>query len=181
MTESTKPPVFGDQREMLIAFNDLQRKNLLWKLEGITEAQLRQNHQPSGMSLLGLLKHLVRVEQTWFAGRLMGEPTDGESYTDEAWLPTTEETFPYLREKYLQAIQRSNEIASELPLEQEVTTSGSSGENVTLQWVLFHMIEETARHLGHADFIRESLDGATGVNAEHEANRQRRAENDQVS
>jgi len=159
---------------MLIAFNDLQRHTLLWKMEGLSEEQLRTKHQTSGMSLLGLLKHLVRVEQTWFAGRLMGEPTDGETNVEEAWIPAAAETFEVLKDKYLRAIERANDISMQLPLDQPVISFGSSGEPVTLQWVLFHMIEETARHLGHADFIREWLDGATGVNAEHEARRRLR-------
>lgn len=172
MTDFTHPPAFGEQREMLLAFNNLQRQSMLWKLEGLTEEQLRWKHEPSGMSLLGLLKHLTRVEQTWFAGRLAGEETDGDSHTDEAWTPTSEETFEVLADKYRTAYTRSNEIAMSLPMDQLTLTPGSSGENVTLQWVLMHMLEETARHLGHADLIREAIDGAVGVNPDHEARRQ---------
>lgn len=172
MTESQQPPAFGNQREMLIAFNDLQRTTFLWKLEGLTEDQLRWKHQPSGMSLLGLLKHLIRVENTWFAVRLAGEESLGSPNDEDAWNPSASETFDELKKQYQQTFGRSNEIAGSLPLEQQTSTPGSSGNANSLQWILFHMIEETARHLGHADFIREAIDGGVGVNAEHEARRQ---------
>lgn len=169
MTDAA-PPVVGDQREMLIAFNDLQRRNLLWKLEGLSEEQLRRKHEPSGMCLLGLLKHLTLVEQTWFVGRMLGEPVDGQPNTSDAWNPTPEETYEVLAEQYREAWARSNAIATLLPLEQMTAVAGGYGM-VSLQWILFHMLEETARHLGHADLIREAIDGATGVSAAHEARR----------
>lgn len=165
------PPSNGDIKEMLIAFNNLQRQSLLWKLEGLTEEQLRAKHQPSGMSLLGLLKHLVRVEQTWFAERLAGEESRGGPNDNDAWQPTPKETYAVLSQQYREAYTRSNEIANATPLDQRSIQPGSSGENVSLKWILMHMIEETARHLGHADFIRESIDGAVGLNPEHEARR----------
>lgn len=172
MTEFTHPPPSGDQREMLLAFNNLQRQSMLWKLEGLSDEQLRRKHASSGMSLLGLLKHLIRVENTWFAVRLAGEESLGNPNDDDAWNPTADETFQVLANQYRAAYTRSNEIASSLPLDQKTLTPGSSGENVTLQWVLYHMLEETARHLGHADIIREAIDGAVGVNPDHEARRQ---------
>lgn len=171
MTEIPHPPVFGDQKEMLIAFNNLQRQSLLWKLEGLSGEQLRRKHESSGMSLLGLLKHLIRVEQTWFQERLGGEPSNGGPNNDDAWNPSPDETFEILADQYRTAYTSSNEIAASMPLDQKTLTPGSSGENVTLQWVLFHMLEETARHLGHADIIREAIDGAVGVNPDHEARR----------
>lgn len=171
MIDIQYPPTYGDQREMLIAFNNLQRQSLLWKLEGLSEDQVRIRHQPSGMSLLGLLKHLTRVEQTWFAERLMGEKADGNPTAADAWSPTPDETLEVLCEQYRQACSRSNDIARSIPLEQTVIGSGDT----TLQWILFHMLEETARHLGHADFLREAIDGATGVNPQHEARRQAQA------
>ena len=171
MTDFTRPPTFGEQREMLIAFNNLQRQNMLWKLEGLTEEQLRWKHESSGMCLLGLLKHLIRVEQIWFQERLAGEPSNGRANDDDAWSPSPEETLGALTAQYRGAFTRSNEIANSTPLDQTILTTNSSGELVTLQWVLYHMLEETARHLGHADIIREAIDGAVGVNPDHEARR----------
>lgn len=80
MTEIHQPPAFGDQREMLITFNNLQRSTFLWKLENLTEEQLRWKHQPSGMSLLGLLKHLIRVENIWFLRTGKNAPVDAVPY-----------------------------------------------------------------------------------------------------
>lgn len=157
---------------MLLAFNDLQRQSFLWKLEGLSEEQLRWKHTSSGMSLLGLLKHLVRVELTWFAVRLAGEEPSGNPNDDDAWNPTAAESFEELAEQYRRAFTRSNDIARSLPLDQRTIAPASSGETPSLQWVLFHMIEETARHLGHVDIIREAIDGAVGVNPDHQARRQ---------
>lgn len=171
MTEMHYPPPSGDQRDMLVAFNNLQRQSLLWKLEGLTEEQLRWKHQPSGLSLLGLLKHMIRVEQTWFQARMLGEKIDGEPNDDDAWNPSPDETFDVLAEQYRQAYTRANEIANSVPLDQQTAVPRSSGDYVTLQWILYHMLEETARHLGHADLIRETIDGATGLNPGHDARR----------
>jgi uncharacterized damage-inducible protein DinB len=153
---------------MLLAFNDQQRAALLWKLEGLSDEQLRARHDVTGFSLLGLLKHLVRVEQTWFQQRLIGEAVDGGPNDDTAWNPTSMESFEVLAGQYRLAWARSNEIARTLPLDHHTVVAST----VSLQWVLLHMIEETARHLGHADVIRQSIDGATGVNAHHEQRRQ---------
>lgn len=156
---------------MLLAFNNLQRQSMLWKLEGLTDEQLRWKHEPSGICLLGLLKHLIRAEQIWFAVRLMGEESDGDPNADDAWNPGPEESFEQLASAYRSTYTRSNEIASSLPLDQKTLVPRGTGEFVTLQWVLFHMLEETARHLGHADLIREAIDGATGLNPDHAARR----------
>ena len=167
MTDVPSPPPFGLEREMLLAFNDQQRAALLWKLEGLSDEQLRAEHDVTGFSLLGLLKHLIRVEQTWFQQRLMGEEVEGGPNDDTAWVPAPEESFEVLADQYRLAWSRSNEIARALPLDHHTVVAGP----VSLQWVLLHMIEETARHLGHADVIRQSIDGTTGVNAHHEQRR----------
>jgi uncharacterized damage-inducible protein DinB len=167
MTEFPTIPSYGDEKDMLLAFVDQQRATLLWKLEGLTDEQLRQPHAVTGFSLLGMLKHLVRVEQTWFQQRLMGEPIDGAPNDDTAWVPTDDETFDVLSLQYREACNRSNEIARTLPMDHPARRPGETAEGPGLQWVLLHMIEEIARHLGHADIMRQSIDGATGVNPAH--------------
>lgn len=167
MTEPAPIPSYGGERDMLLAFNDQQRATLLWKLSGLTDQQLRRKYEVTGFSLLGLLKHLLRVERTWFQQRLMGEHIEGSPNDETAWEPTSEESFDVLAGQYRQAWMRSNEITRSLPLDHFTV----SGNPVSLQWVLLHMIEETARHLGHADVMRQSIDGATGVSATHEAAR----------
>jgi uncharacterized damage-inducible protein DinB len=159
---------------MLLAFVDQQRATLLWKLDGLADEQLRQPDAVTGFSLLGLLKHLVRVEQTWFQERLMGEHIDGGPNDDTAWVPTNDETFDVLTLQYREACTRSNEIARSLPMDHPTRRPGETAEGPSLQWVLLHMIEETARHLGHADVIRQSIDGATGVSPAHERARSAR-------
>ena len=167
MTDFTSAPLVGTERDMLLAFLTQQREALLWKLDGLSESQLREIHPVTGFSLLGLLKHLIRVEQTWFQGRVMREPLAGEASDDSAWVPTEDETFAVLSLRYRQTFGRSNAIAASLPLDRTVAVNSVAFGAVSLQWVLYHMLEETARHLGHADIIRQSIDGATGVSPSH--------------
>lgn len=171
MTNLPEPPIYGDQREMLIAFIDVQRETLLWKLVGLSDHQLRARNDVTGFSLLGLLKHLIRVERSWFQVRLMGEELDADPNDDTAWIPTTEETFERLAIEYREAWERSNTIARDLPLDHHTVVHSATYGARSLQWVLLHMLEEVARHLGHADVIRQSIDGATGVNAAYERRR----------
>lgn len=167
MIDFPSAPPFGDEREMLIAFLDQQRATLIWKLDGLSEAQLRAPNDVTGFSLLGLLKHLIGVERTWFQERLMGEHVDGQPNDETAWVPGRDESFELLILQYREAGRRSNDIARTLPMDHRTRRPGEATDGPSLQWVLLHMIEETARHLGHADVIRQSIDGATGVNPAH--------------
>lgn len=176
MTEFPTAPPFGNERDMLLAFNNQQRAAVLWKLEGLTDTQLRAVHEVTQFSLLGLLKHLIRVERTWFQQRLLGEAIEGQPNDDTAWVPTEAETFEALAVQYRKAWKRSNEIARSLPLDSPTWRPGETEPGPSLQWVLLHMIEETSRHLGHADVMRQSIDGATGVNPVHERARVARKE-----
>lgn len=162
MTNVGPPPLYGDEREMLISFLDVQRDTLLWKLEGLSEEQLTLVHQPSGMCLLGLLKHLIRVEGIWFQHRLKGEELNGLPNDDTGWVPAPSENSTVLLEQFESAWRTSNAIARELELDTRAMITSERFGAVSLQWVLLHMIEEYARHCGHADFLRESIDGRTG-------------------
>ncbi|MCO5214883.1 MAG: DinB family protein [Thermomicrobiales bacterium] len=173
MDEHFTPPPYGDEKTMLLAFVNQQRAAVPWKLEGLTDEQLRMPHQPSGMSLLGLLKHLIHVEETWFVGRMLGEPVTRAPNDPEAWTANDEDSFDALRAWYLTVSQRSDEITRNMALDQLTAVHSRTYGPVSLQWILLHMIEEIARHLGHADFIRESIDGATGVNPVYEARARR--------
>lgn len=168
MTDVVQPPPHGTELEMLLAFNNQQREAMLWKLEGLTDLQLRAKHPTTGFSLLGLLKHVIRAEQSWFQRRLMNDPVDADPNDETAWIPTEAESFAVLADLYRTTWKRSNEIARTLPLEQLTVHHSATYGPMSLQWVLLHMIEETARHLGHADVMRQSIDGATGVNPEYE-------------
>lgn len=173
MADFRIPPLVGEQKEMLIAFLDQQRQAVYWKLQGLTEDQLRDPHPVTGFSLLGLLKHLAYAEQQWFHHRLAGEVASDDPNSHTAWHPDADESFENLAQTYETHWQHSNDIARQLDLDQTTRYASPNYGTVSLQWVLLHMIEETARHLGHADIIRQSIDGATGVNPAYEEARRR--------
>jgi uncharacterized damage-inducible protein DinB len=153
----------GDEREMLEAFLDFERDTLLWKLSGLTEEQARTKLTPSGMSLLGLVKHLAYVERSWFQRRFQGREVyvpwrsgdpDGDFRID------AEESFETVISFYRAEVEESRRIVAETALLE--TLAHETDRPVTLRWILIHMIEETARHVGHADLMREMTDGQTG-------------------
>ncbi|WP_131739967.1 DinB family protein [Actinomadura roseirufa] len=156
-------PYVGDEKESLWVSLDRHRDAVLWKLGGLDEERLRRPMTPSGTSLLGVTKHLAAVEYSWFCttfGRET-EPLPFDEDDPEADLRVEPgETAEGVIAFYRRARAASDRVIGAL----EVGSRGTSwyGETVTLRWVLIHMIEETARHAGHLDIIRELLDGATG-------------------
>jgi len=162
-TERVDPPFAADERTMLTAFLDYQRATLRLKCAGLTDAAARRAVTPSPrLTLAGLVSHLRWTEQFWFerkmAGLLDPAPYDGAD-PDADWLPPEEIGLAELLADYDKQCERSREIAAGLDLD-AVARVGS--RPATLRWVLQHLIEETARHNGHADLIREFLDGVTG-------------------
>ena len=151
----------GAEKDLLLAFLDQQREVVLWKLDGLTDDQLRQRSlSPSSLYLLGLVKHVAGAEQYWLC-QLFGRPAEPASLatSDEAELDegdTTESVLAY----YTRARAASDRAITELDLDTTATTW--LGDTVTLRWAILHMIEETARHAGHADLIREHIDHSTG-------------------
>ncbi len=156
-------PFTGDEKESLKAALDRHRDALIWKAGALSDAQLRQPMTPSGTTLLGLVKHLAAVEYTWFC-TTFGRPTEPlplDPDDDEADLrirpdETTQDVFAFAR--------RARSAADLVIAETDIEATGRSwaGATVTLRWVLIHMVEETARHAGHADIIRELIDGLIG-------------------
>jgi hypothetical protein len=152
------PFVNTGERETLVAFLDYLRDAIVVKVEGLSEADARRALVPTGTSVLGLVKHLTMVEVLWFqwsfAGLDVRVPPD--RLTDEDRIDTAVDA-------YRTACGRSNEIAGAAG-NLAVTCARQPGdiEPVPLRWVLVHMVEETARHAGHADILREQLDGETG-------------------
>jgi uncharacterized damage-inducible protein DinB len=153
----------GNERELLTAFLDFERDTVLWKLSGLTEAQLRAPRTPSGMSLLGLVKHLAYVERNWFRIRFLGEPLivpwrSGDPGGDfRVGLSDTPESVVRF---YVEEIAHARRIVAETESLDEI--AADPDRPVSLRWILIHMIEETARHTGHADLMREATDGQTG-------------------
>jgi hypothetical protein len=151
------------ERELLTTFLEFQRAALVRKCDGLTDEQLRARPVPSSnISLIGLVRHLATVERWYFqgvlAGAFPGSLFDHES--DEAFnavdAATAEDTFA----TWTAEVDMSRRITGELALDASGTLP--TGERLTLRWVLMHMIDEYARHLGHADIIREAIDGTTG-------------------
>jgi uncharacterized protein DUF664 len=151
----------GTEKELLLAFLDQEREVVLWKLDGLTDDQLRQRPlTPSGLYLLGLVKHLAAVEQYWLC-ELFAPPAEPVNLaaSDDVEIDEGETTDSVLA-YYTRARAVSDRVITELDLETNATTWLS--DTVTLRWAILHVIEETARHAGHADLIREHIDHATG-------------------
>ena len=160
------PPKVGELREQLDGFLDFLRSAVVLKATGLTDEQARRSLVPSELTTVaGLVSHLTYVEQYWFAVVLDGRPDpwrdrftpenpDAE-FTAAATIPLTELIAAYEAE-----CARSRAVAARLDLAATGTTA--KGQPVNLSWVLLHMIEETGRHAGHLDLLRELLDGSTG-------------------
>jgi len=158
-----EPPRAGAERETLDGFLDFLRATILWKLSGLDEAALRARPLPSSMSLLGMVKHLAYVERSWFqrvfAGREVTFPWT-EADPDADWRIEPGETAADVIAFYQAEVAESRRIAAAAVSLDELARRADRG--VSLRWIVVHMIEETARHCGHADLLREALDGATG-------------------
>jgi len=160
------PPTFAaNERQMLTTFLDQQRGILLRKVGGLAPEQLVEAAVPPSMiTLLGLLKHAAAVERYWFRIRFAGEDVLSPWATDDPdadWRIEPGETPEAIRDLYLDEVARSRAITAGASLD-DVAANPSPDRPVTLRWILVHMIEEVARHLGHADLLRERLDGVTG-------------------
>jgi hypothetical protein len=158
MADRNAPRTTGDERQILVDFLDYLRQSVVLKVVGVPEAEARRPMVASGTSLLGILKHLVRVEITWFqfsfAGHDVRVPTSELSDADRV---------QPMVDSYRQEVTRSNEIVGACPDLSELSRRAiRTSDPMPLRWVLVHMIEETGRHAGHADILREQIDGVTG-------------------
>jgi uncharacterized damage-inducible protein DinB len=165
----TAPTVTGPELQRLVQFLDFQRQTVLLKTDGLTRDQMNQPLPPSTLTLGGLLNHLALVEDSWFSDRFAGnglaEPWASVDWTaDPDWEFHQAATMDAdeLRAAYLRQIERSNEIVAGADIEQLSARGNRDGVHWDLRWVMLHMIEETARHAGHADLLREAIDGTTG-------------------
>jgi uncharacterized damage-inducible protein DinB len=155
----------GSEREVLEAWLDFHRDVVVRKVADLDLAAAAARHVPSETTLAGLLRHLVKAEREWFQEVLLGIPPlpgQGPHDADTSWHIRDEDTIPALVEAYQQECARSRAVAAEVELDAVVPFPLAGGE-VSLRWIYVHMIEETARHAGHADILRELTDGATGV------------------
>jgi len=152
------PLVTAGEKDSLVRFLDYLRDSIAHKLDGLSEEEVRRALVPSRTTLMMLIKHLARVELRWFcinfAGQSMPEvPADP--------YPTDSDTIPAVLAAYRAAVVQANAAIAAGDLDQRAVRSRTA-EPPTLRWILIHMIEETARHAGHADILREQIDGAVG-------------------
>ena len=167
------PPHAAGEVETLLGFLDHHRATLRWKCDGLDAAGLRATTAASTMTLGGLLKHMAWVEDYWFSRRLhgtpWGAPWDAVDWTvdpDWEWNSAADDTPEELIALWAAAVERSRTLVDEAladgGLDRLAAKPWPSGESPSLRWILVHMIEEYARHNGHADLLREAVDGQTG-------------------
>ena len=160
----------GDERATLTTFLDYQRGTLEWKCAGLTAEQLRRREvPPSEISLLGLVRHMAEVERSWFRVVVNGEKSVSLWTPPEATAAGEYHEFAVVGADpdaafaaWRAEVARAREIVAATPALDVTGTHPRTGETFSLRWILAHMIEEYARHNGHADLIRERLDGETG-------------------
>ncbi|MGW4463234.1 DinB family protein [Micromonospora sp. NPDC004704] len=158
----------SDEKTTLVTSLARHRAVILWKVQDLDDERLRRPMVPSGTSLLGLVKHLAGVEYGWFCetfGRPVEPmPFDLDQDPESDMRADPGETTADIVAFYQRACAAADEAISEIDLEAHGTSW--RGDTVSMRWVLVHMIEETARHAGHMDIMRELLDGATGDHAQ---------------
>ncbi len=166
-TERIGPPLRAGERETLRAFLDYHRATLAMKCDGLSDDDLRrQSMPPSTLSLLGLVRHMAEVERTWFRRVINAEDIplrwsdDGDFQAAyEASASTRSEAF----EAWRAEVEHSRRIEREAESLDVIGYQASWGEDVSLRLVMLHLIHEYARHNGHADFLREGVDGTVGA------------------
>ncbi|AOP48218.1 DinB family protein [Streptomyces lydicus] len=168
MTPSrNRPPFDADERTQLVGWLDMQRAIIQWKCEGLSEADAHRAVLPSSprMTMAGLVSHMKWVEHLWFEVLFLGRPAVGplfDDVTEDADMDVEGIPLPRLLDEYAAQCAVSNEIIAAHALDDVGKHPEFRSAAASLRWMLFHMIEETARHAGHTDAIRELLDGQKG-------------------
>ncbi|MEO3750630.1 DinB family protein [Streptomyces sp. B6B3] len=168
-----EPPFAGDEAATLLGFLEFQRATLAWKCAGLDAAGLNTTVAKSSMTLGGMLKHLAFVEEIWFSRRLLDreipspwKEVDWDADEDWDWHSAADDTPEQLHTLWRDTVERSRAAVAEVMaaggLGQPARRGLSDGGHPSLRWILVHMVEEYARHNGHADLIRESIDGSVG-------------------
>ncbi|HEV3170843.1 MAG TPA: DinB family protein, partial [Actinocrinis sp.] len=168
-----EPPVAADEAATLLGFLDFQRATFEWKCSGLDSAGLQTRIAASTMTLGGMIKHLALVEDSWFSRSLYGNDyqppwnaIDWKADRDWEWDSAASDTPEELRALWQSSVERSRAlVAQALPnggLDQLAQRGWADGRSPSLRWIVVHMIEEYARHNGHADLLREAIDGQTG-------------------
>jgi uncharacterized damage-inducible protein DinB len=158
------------ERDSLGQYLDYQRATILLKTEGLTREQLGQRLPSSALTLAGLLYHLALVEESWFEERFLGlearedfRGIDWEADPKYEFRTALDREPEWLRSRYRDACDRARRVAAAASgLDAVSVFIRANGKPFTLRWLMLHMIEETARHAGHADLLREAIDGTVG-------------------
>ena len=166
VVERADPLLIADERAMLESWLEFHRQTLLVKCAGLGPEQLRlRSVNPSSMSLLGLVRHMTEVERSWFRRRVAGEDvafaycSDADMEADFDGVDTTDAAVDVAA--YQRELDTVREVARRFSLDDTFFHPRLKAD-ISVRWVFVHMIEEYARHNGHADLLRERIDGATG-------------------
>jgi uncharacterized damage-inducible protein DinB len=172
--DRTEKPLRADEATTLRGFLDHHRDTFRWKCSGLTQQQLAQPLAPSTMTLGGIMKHLALVEMGWFERTLSGrgypppfDTVDWDDDPDWEWRTAADDAPEDLLALFDDCVRRADAAIDEALARDGLDTtsvreSRRGNGAFSLRWILLHMVEEYARHNGHADLIRESIDGATG-------------------
>jgi len=164
----SEPPLVSGEREALESWIDFHRETLLMKCSGLTAQQLKEHAvPPSGLSLLGLVRHMAYVERWWFRVHATNQEMTFRFFTEDNLNADFEELdsaeAPAVLAAFWEEVGLARDAVRDLDLDHVVPSHGDHPDRVRdLRWIYVHMIEEYARHNGHADLLRERIDGVTG-------------------
>jgi uncharacterized damage-inducible protein DinB len=158
----TEAAHIGDELTALTGFLQRQRDLVVWRVRAASDETLRSVSTQSGLSLHGVIRHLENVERYWFREIFAGQSDLGYDWTDEdgdaEWHVPGDVPMHALLAAYAQEASRCDAVIAAAPSLDEVSAS----RGFSLRWIIVHLIEETARHLGHIDLLRELADGEIG-------------------
>jgi uncharacterized damage-inducible protein DinB len=159
-TERVDPPFEGDERTMLLAWLEYHRATLAVKCDGLTDEQMRlRSVQPSNLSLLGLVRHMADVESNWFRCWLDGDGPAARYDDDAEFTEVDQGDVAESLEHWKAECENSRRVVAKFDSLDAVGAGQKVGAGMSVRFTLVHMIEEYARHNGHADLIREAIDG----------------------
>lgn len=151
----TFPRDHTDERELFLEWLDFLRGAVLRNVAGLSEEEAHRRPKGRLLPLLGIVNHLIGVERRWVDGGMLGGPV---VRNEEEFFPGPELSVAKATRAYRERAEKTNAVVRQLPLD----APNSCQEGTTLRWALLHLVNETARHAGHADAVRELIDGSTG-------------------
>lgn len=165
LEQRRRPPFVADERTQLVGWLDLQREIVRWKCAGLSDADAHRVMVPTSplMTVAGIVSHLCSVENTWFEVAFLDRPKEAAKFDDpDSDMRVEDVSLAQLVQDYERQCVISNEIIAAHSLNEVGRYTGWPAGQASLRWMLHHMLEETARHAGHLDLLREMLDGETG-------------------